>query len=120
RIVEWRLPQRPQFDSSPAVRLRIVRLQKLCHPVHFLLPLLARHSRLDPCIRCEPPRASILQFVSAALEDLLHRRGHPELHRPSNECSAKALRSNTNNRVQHAIEPLRLSEHLRIALDTPL
>ena len=107
RIVERRLPQRPQLNAAPAVRLWIFSFQSLRRRRDLLLRL--RLSRA----------ATVLQFVPARFKDFLHRRRHPELHRPAHERPVKSLWLNPHDGVDHTVEPLGLPDDLRISLVFP-
>src|SRR4029077_1406607 len=62
----------------------------------------------------------ILEFVSARFKSFFHRDRHPELHRPAHESPIETFRGHADNGVHHVIEPLRLSNDLRVALKPPL
>ena len=68
----------------------------------------------------EGASVTILQFAAGGVESFLHRNRHPELKRNSDEGSVKVFRSDANDCVLQAVQILRLSDDLRVALVTVL
>ena len=116
-VVKGRLPQRIQLDAAAAVGLRIGVLESAGDPRQFCLCLLDRDAGLQAYEALDPSRAAILEFVDAAIELRLHRRGHPELERVADERAVETLRRHTDDGVRHAGEHLRSADDGRIAVE---
>ena len=83
-----------------------------------MLRLCASDPRLEPHISLNPSRAAIVEFVTAALEALLHGSRDPELHRPAHESPIESLGSDPNDGVRDIIEALRLANDFRVPFET--
>ena len=67
-----------------------------------------------------PPRAAILQLVSATLEVVFHRGRNPKLEPVADECSEEPFGHHADDGVLHAIQPLSPADDRRIGLVTIL
>jgi hypothetical protein len=115
-VVEGRLPQRIQLDAAAAVCLRIGALESAGDRRQLGLFLVDRDAGLQPYEALDPARAAILEFVDAAIELRLHRRGHPELERIADEGAVETLRCHADDGVRHAGEHLRATDDRGIAV----
>src|SRR5256885_816187 len=120
RVVEGRLPERPELNAAAAVGCGEIAFKALGNGGDFLLGLLESDAGLEAHVGFDPAGAAVFKFVFASLERFLHGHGHPELHGPAHKGSVKAFGRDAHNSVKHAIKPLRFANNLRVGFESGL
>src|SRR5207237_1258841 len=119
-VIEGRLPKRPKADGATAIGGRIRGFETARNRGEFLLRLGQRDPRLQARVGFDPAGAAVFEFVAASLKKILHGSGDPKIHGPADESTVKTFRSDTDDGVNHPVEPLCLADDMRITIKPAL
>src|SRR5579864_7293271 len=112
------IPERKKLNSTSAIRSRIVGFQTFRDAREIIFCLFAGDFGPEQCKSFDPVRAAVLQLVSVRLKGLLHGNGHPELNEAADECPVKAFRCDADDRMPDAIQQLRFTDDVFVAMET--
>src|SRR5579864_3009597 len=112
------IPERKKLNPTSPIRSRIVLFEPFRDARELVLCLFAGYSGPEQRKSFDPAGAAVLQLVTVQLKGLLHGNRHPELNKIADEGSVKAFRCDAYDRMRDAIQQLRFTNDVFIAMET--